>query len=165
MSATVYPPSMWTDEAIHSFTDDQPLEDHKQMEALIEEIKIMFQAMENGKISPSAYDTAWIARIPSIDNPYQPQFPQTLKWIVLNQLTDGSWGGDSCYLPHDRLLVTLSCVIALRIWKVEGTKVQKDFGILGASEGEDMIPLQMSMIQLWALESSDCMAMMYHQKF
>ncbi|XP_057830589.1 bifunctional levopimaradiene synthase, chloroplastic [Cryptomeria japonica] len=125
MSATVYPPSMWTDEAIHSFTDDQPLEDHKQMEALIEEIKIMFQAMENGKISPSAYDTAWIARIPSIDNPYQPQFPQTLKWIVLNQLTDGSWGGDSCYLPHDRLLVTLSCVIALRIWKVEGTKVQK----------------------------------------
>ncbi|GLJ33854.1 hypothetical protein SUGI_0680450 [Cryptomeria japonica] len=81
--------------------------------------------MENGKISPSAYDTAWIARIPSIDNPYQPQFPQTLKWIVCNQLTDGSWGGESCYLSHDRLLITLSCVIALRIWKVEGTKVQK----------------------------------------
>nr|AOG18232.1 diterpene synthase [Taiwania cryptomerioides] len=126
MSTTVYPPSMWTDAEIDSLTENhKSLEDHKQMEALIEEVRNIFHSTENGKIIPSAYDTAWIARIPSIDNPSQPQFPQTLKWIVCNQLIDGSWGGDSFYLPHVRLLITLSCVIALRIWEVEETQVQK----------------------------------------
>ncbi|GLJ33855.1 hypothetical protein SUGI_0680490 [Cryptomeria japonica] len=86
--------------------------------------------MDNGKISPSAYDTAWIARIPSIDDPSQPQFPQTLKWIVCNQLSDGSWEGESFYLPHDRLLITLSCVIALRICKVGEAQVQKGIGFI-----------------------------------
>ncbi|XP_057830563.2 bifunctional levopimaradiene synthase, chloroplastic isoform X1 [Cryptomeria japonica] len=126
MAATVYPPSMWNDDAINSLTEiHMPLEHHKHIEALIEDIRNMFQSMEDGKLNPSAYDTAWIARIASIDNPSQPQFPQTLNWVVCNQLSDGSWGGEPFYLSHDRLLITLSCVIALRIWKLGETQVQK----------------------------------------
>ncbi|GLJ33847.1 hypothetical protein SUGI_0680340 [Cryptomeria japonica] len=99
MAATAYPPSMWNDDEINSLTEiHKPFQNHKHMEALIEDIRNMFQSMENGKLNPSAYDTAWIARIASIDNPSQPQFSQTLNWIVCNQLSDGSWGGESFYI-------------------------------------------------------------------
>ncbi|KAH9321015.1 hypothetical protein KI387_015654, partial [Taxus chinensis] len=126
MATAEYPPSMWNDYAINSLTPTQkPSVNQKRIEILIEEIRNIFQSMENKKISPSAYDTAWIARIPAIDNPSQPQFPQTLKWVVCNQLADGSWEEESFYFPYDRLVSTLSCVITLRIWKVEETQVQK----------------------------------------
>ncbi|KAH9321011.1 hypothetical protein KI387_015650, partial [Taxus chinensis] len=126
MATAEYPPSMWNDYAINSLTPThKPSVNQKRIEILIEEIRNIFQSMENKKISPSAYDTAWIARIPAIDNPSQPQFPQTLKWVVCNQLADGSWEEESFYFPYDRLVSTLSCVITLRIWKVVETQVQK----------------------------------------
>ncbi|KAH9321008.1 hypothetical protein KI387_015647, partial [Taxus chinensis] len=126
MATAEYPPSMWNDYAINSLTlTHKPFVDQKRMKTLIEEIRNIFHSMEDRKTSPSAYDTAWIARIPAIDNPSQPQFPQTLKWVVCNQLADGSWEEESFYFPYDRLVSTLSCVITLRIWKVVETQVQK----------------------------------------
>eukprot|EP00253_Pinus_taeda_P006279 PITA_06279 len=77
-------------------------------------------------ITPSAYDTAWVARVPSIDGVARPQFPQTVEWILKNQLKDGSWGNVSHFLLSDRLLATLSCVLALLKWKVGDLQVQKE---------------------------------------
>jgi len=75
-------------------------------------------------ITPSAYDTAWVARVPSIDGSSRPQFPQTVEWILKNQLKDGSWGTESHFLLSDRLLATLSCVLALLKWKVGDLQVE-----------------------------------------
>jgi hypothetical protein len=90
-------------------------EKESMAEELILRIKRMFSEIENTQTSASAYDTAWVAMVPSLDSSQQPQFPQCLSWIIDNQLLDGSWG-----IPYliikDRLCHTLACVIALRKW-------------------------------------------------
>lgn len=58
-----------------------------------------------------AYDTAWIARL-------APHFPGegfegALPWLRAHQHPDGSWGGDVKHY-HDRVISTLSAIIALR---------------------------------------------------
>ncbi len=64
-----------------------------------------------GRISPSAYDTAWIARL-------QSQMPEladaALEWLRANQLPDGSWGVSEFFHYHDRLICTLSATAALQ---------------------------------------------------
>ena len=52
------------------------------MESLICEIKGMFRGMGDGETNASAYDTAWVARIPAVDGSDHPHFPQTLQWIL-----------------------------------------------------------------------------------
>eukprot|EP01018_Ginkgo_biloba_P023037 Gb_17941 [translate_table: standard] len=85
----------------------------------------MFSAMGDGEISPSAYDTAWVARVPAIDGSTGPQFPETLEWVLQNQLEDGSWGVQSHFLASDRLLNTLSCILALSKWKTGHMQVKQ----------------------------------------
>jgi halimadienyl-diphosphate synthase len=63
-------------------------------------------------ILPTAYDTAWIASIPSPASPEVPLFPQALEWLVGHQLNDGSWGS-SIPCEQDRLLSTLAGAVAL----------------------------------------------------
>jgi halimadienyl-diphosphate synthase len=64
-----------------------------------------------GRISPSAYDTAWIARL-------QSQMPEqssaALDWLRANQLPDGSWGASEFFHYHDRMACTLSAVNAFQ---------------------------------------------------
>lgn len=66
-------------------------------------------------IAGSAYDTAWLAGVPS-PSPRQDQrtsrFPAALQWLVDHQLPDGSWGGAVRY-EHDRLLCTLAALAPL----------------------------------------------------
>lgn len=62
------------------------------------------------KLTPSAYDTAWVARVPSPEDPARPAFPEALAWLSLHQLEDGSWGEGE--IP-ERILATLAAVIAL----------------------------------------------------
>jgi ent-copalyl diphosphate synthase len=99
--------------------------DGKRVETLISEIKSMFRGMGDGETSPSAYDTAWVAKIPAVDGSDQPQFPETLEWILQNQLKDGSWGEEHYFLTYDRLLATLACVITLTVWRTGEKQVQK----------------------------------------
>ena len=104
----------------------EPLDEmDRRIEELIAEIKGIFNSMEDGEISPSAYDTAWVARIPAIDGSAQPQFPQLLDWILHNQLPDGSWGEKSRFLACDRLLNTLSCLVTLAFWGVGNNQVKR----------------------------------------
>ena len=63
-------------------------------------------------ITPTAYDTAWIASIPAEHSPNAPRFPAAIRWLVDHQLADGSWGSSIPY-EHDRLLCTLAAVVPL----------------------------------------------------
>jgi halimadienyl-diphosphate synthase len=63
-----------------------------------------------GKMSSLAYDTAWVARLGEVDRELS---NRALNWIAENQLADGSWGVDYPYYYHDRVISTMSCMIAL----------------------------------------------------
>ncbi|KAI3762755.1 hypothetical protein L1987_53196 [Smallanthus sonchifolius] len=92
----------------------------------IDSIKTIFKSMDDGNISPSAYDTAWVALIEDVDEPNGgPQFPSSLQWIVNHQLPDGSWGEPFMFSAFDRLLNTLACVIAPTSWNVHSDKCGK----------------------------------------
>ncbi|GMJ01143.1 GA REQUIRING 1, ARABIDOPSIS THALIANA ENT-COPALYL DIPHOSPHATE SYNTHETASE 1 [Hibiscus trionum] len=91
----------------------------------VDNIKSMLGSMENGEISCSAYDTAWVALIEDVNGSGSPQFPSTLEWIANNQLPDGSWGDDQIFVAHDRLINTLACVVALKTWNIHPDKYQK----------------------------------------
>nr|WJJ50357.1 diterpene synthase 3 [Cephalotaxus harringtonia] len=112
----------------------------KRIEELIAEVKEMFNSLEDGDISPSAYDTAWVARVPTIDidGTAQPQFPRMLEWILDNQIADGSWGEKRRFLPCDRLLNTLACLVTLTLWGTGNNQVQRGLDFLRRNT-EEMI--------------------------
>nr|UPQ49779.1 ent-kaurene synthase [Azolla filiculoides] len=107
----------------------------------VEIIRGMFQSMDLGEISVSAYDTAWVGLVPSLDDPTSPQFPKSLDWIMKNQFPDGSWGNEDLFLAYDRVCSTLACVVALKTWNIGHDKVQR---------GVDFINKMFSRIQLEA---------------
>ncbi|KAF5818040.1 putative ent-copalyl diphosphate synthase [Helianthus annuus] len=104
--------------------------------------------MDDGKISPSAYDTAWVALIKDVDGQNGgPQFPSCLQWIANHQLPDGSWGEPLMFSAFDRLLNTLACVIALTFWNIYPDKcgkginfVNENMNKLGDEKEEHMTP-------------------------
>ncbi|KAK6933936.1 Terpene synthase, metal-binding domain [Dillenia turbinata] len=84
----------------------------------------MFDKVE---LSVSAYDTAWVAMVPTPNSPNAPLFPRCVEWVLENQLHDGSWGrphGDP-FLTKDALSSTLACVLALKRWDMGERHVKK----------------------------------------
>jgi halimadienyl-diphosphate synthase len=63
-------------------------------------------------LSDTAYDTAWVASVPAINDRRTSRFPSSLQWLVEHQLPDGSWGGMIRY-EHDRILCTLAALAPL----------------------------------------------------
>lgn len=61
-------------------------------------------------MSNTPYDTAWIARLKDIDSHLS---HQAMEWICENQHEDGSWGATFPFNYHDRVVCTLSAMIAL----------------------------------------------------
>ena len=100
-------------------------DNQKEISQLVEIIRGMFQSMDLGEISVSAYDTAWVGLVPSLDDPTSPQFPKSLDWIIKNQFPDGSWGNEDLFLAYDRVCSTLACVVALKTWNIGHDKVQR----------------------------------------
>nr|XP_021842424.1 ent-kaur-16-ene synthase, chloroplastic-like [Spinacia oleracea] len=90
-------------------------DDIQKFEDAKEKIRKMFQKVE---LSVSAYDTAWVAMVPSPATPNTPCFPgRSVDWILENQLCDGSWGlldYRDASLVKDSLSSTLACVLALK---------------------------------------------------
>ncbi|GLJ36163.1 hypothetical protein SUGI_0725560 [Cryptomeria japonica] len=118
---------------VHSVSTfkEAPLDEmDKRIEKLVSEIKGFFNSMEDGEISPSAYDSAWVARVPAIDGSAKPQFPQMVDWILHNQLPDGSWGQKNRFLACDRLLNTLSCLVTLAFWGIGNNQVNRGLDFL-----------------------------------
>ncbi|XP_019053166.1 PREDICTED: ent-copalyl diphosphate synthase, chloroplastic [Nelumbo nucifera] len=97
----------------------------KEIAERVDSIKSMLNSMEDGEISISAYDTAWVALVEDIHGSGVPQFPSSLGWIVENQLPDGSWGDLGMFSAHDRILNTLACVVALKSWNVYPERWEK----------------------------------------
>lgn len=96
-----------------------------EIEKEIGSIKRMLASMEDGEISISAYDTAWVAMVENMEGNGGPQFPSSLEWIANNQLEDGSWGDSKIFLAHDRIINTLACVVALKSWNMLPHKREK----------------------------------------
>jgi hypothetical protein len=63
-------------------------------------------------ITGVAYDTAWLAGLPTRSDRRSSRFPTTLRWLADNQLSDGSWGSSVRY-EHDRILCTLASLAPL----------------------------------------------------
>ncbi|XP_022898168.1 ent-copalyl diphosphate synthase, chloroplastic-like isoform X2 [Olea europaea var. sylvestris] len=115
-------------EIVEDDTEKDPLKETKtedRIRELVESIRWMLCSMEDGEISVSAYDTAWVALVEDIGGSGAPQFPSSLYWIVNHQLDDGSWGDMATFTAHDRIINTLACVVALRSWNMHPDKSEK----------------------------------------
>ncbi|KAI9080381.1 hypothetical protein K1719_037775 [Acacia pycnantha] len=118
---------------------DDDIDEHQTYEAWVsdheikqrvEAVRSILHSLEDGEITVSAYDTAWVALVPHIHGTAAPQFPSSLEWIANNQLPDGSWGDAHIFLAHDRIINTLACVIALKSWNVHPDKCDKGMAFL-----------------------------------
>ncbi|CDP03636.1 unnamed protein product [Coffea canephora] len=96
-----------------------------RIEESIESIRSMLRSMDDGDISISAYDTAWVALVEDVNGSGGPQFATSLQWIADNQLSDGSWGDSKIFSAHDRILNTLGCVVALKSWNMHPEKCEQ----------------------------------------
>ncbi len=74
------------------------------------EIVELLKSLGPGKMSATAYDTAWVARLGDIDSELS---KRALNWLCENQLSDGSWGTEKPFYYHDRVICTLAAMIAL----------------------------------------------------
>ncbi|KAG8058714.1 hypothetical protein GUJ93_ZPchr0002g26334 [Zizania palustris] len=106
-----------------------------ELRPLIEQVRSMLSPMEDGEISASAYDTAWVALVPRLDGDGDgdgdgPQFPAAVRWIVGSQLADGSWGDAALFSAYDRVINTLACVVALTKWSLEPDKCRRGLRFL-----------------------------------
>ncbi|KAK9945295.1 hypothetical protein M0R45_010817 [Rubus argutus] len=106
-------------------TKDEDSASAKIIKEHVDSIKSMLSSMEDGEISVSAYDTAWVALVEDANGTGSPQFPSSLEWIANNQLQDGSWGYEDIFNAHDRIISTLACVVALKSWELHPDKCDK----------------------------------------
>ncbi|XP_021294932.1 (E,E)-geranyllinalool synthase-like isoform X2 [Herrania umbratica] len=105
---------------------------HISIRALVKEIKDeMLDIDPYSFVSPSAYDTAWLAMInPAADSNEplsSPMFKACLDWVLNNQTEEGYWGEcDSHGNPTiESLPATLACVIALKKWNVGSKNIER----------------------------------------
>jgi len=75
-----------------------------------EEVKKLLNSIGPGRMSSTAYDTAWVARLGEVDKSLS---NHAMEWLAENQLPDGSWGAKDVFYYHDRVISTLVAMIAL----------------------------------------------------
>ncbi|MFP4344161.1 MAG: prenyltransferase/squalene oxidase repeat-containing protein [Anaerolineales bacterium] len=76
----------------------------------IEEAQTLIRNLHQ-RMSPSAYDIAWLARLR--DGEGSIRWPYLISWLLEHQNQDGSWGGEIEYY-HDRIVSTLAALMALQ---------------------------------------------------
>ncbi|KAI3697983.1 hypothetical protein L6452_31092 [Arctium lappa] len=104
------------------------------IEALVAKLKEeMFSKNKNDHlnysfVSPSAYDTAWLAMIPHPHERNTPLFKSCLEWLLNNQNRRGYWGESmSGDLPTiDALPATLASMVVLQKWGIGDKNIEKD---------------------------------------
>jgi halimadienyl-diphosphate synthase len=100
----------------------------------------IIQGMGAGHMNNTAYDTSWIARLQDIDDKLS---LDALQWICENQLPDGSWGAPKVMYYHDRIISTLSAMLALirrgrrasDKWQIEKGLIALEKVTAGATRG------------------------------
>ncbi|XP_022724392.1 (E,E)-geranyllinalool synthase-like [Durio zibethinus] len=105
---------------------------HVSIQALVKEIKeeMLLDIDAYSFVSPSAYDTAWMAMIDPLDSdqPWlSPMFKDCLDWVLNIQTEEGYWGEcDAHGNPTiESLPATLACVIALKKWNVGNQNIKR----------------------------------------
>jgi len=78
--------------------------------SITDELKSLLKDVGTGYVSNTAYDTAWVARLIHVDAKLA---NRALHWLCEHQLPDGSWGVARPNYYHDRVISTLSAMIAL----------------------------------------------------
>ncbi|MBL8089583.1 MAG: hypothetical protein KF758_05000 [Anaerolineales bacterium] len=79
-----------------------------------------------GKMPSTAYDTAWGARLSELE----PSLAEgALDWLNTHQLSDGSWGAEFPINYYDRVISTLSAMIALTKHNPTLNKKQVERGV------------------------------------
>ncbi|XVF04181.1 hypothetical protein REPUB_Repub05bG0059900 [Reevesia pubescens] len=98
------------------------------IQALVEEIKEEMSSNIDpySLVSPSAYDTAWLAMIPNHRCPV-PMFNDCLDWVLKNQTEEGYWGECDAHANPtiESLPATLACVIALKKWNIGNENIKR----------------------------------------
>jgi halimadienyl-diphosphate synthase len=79
---------------------------------LVSEAQRILDSLGQARVSATAYDTAWLARVPRASDEGEPLFPESYDWLIRHQHDDGWWGGDLAF-PHDRLISTLAATVTL----------------------------------------------------
>ncbi|KAL3820530.1 hypothetical protein ACJIZ3_006435 [Penstemon smallii] len=103
---------------------------------LVSEVKKEIFSDDNnfhGFVSPSAYDTAWLAMIPHCTSENGPMFECCLNWVLENQREGGFWGElneDDDSPSIDTLPATLACLLALKKWNVGHEYVEKGLAFI-----------------------------------
>jgi halimadienyl-diphosphate synthase len=77
---------------------------------MVQSVHHLLQEIGPGRMTSTAYDTAWIARLSALDGPMG---ERALEWLRAHQLADGSWGANEPRYYHDRAICTLAAVTAL----------------------------------------------------
>ncbi len=83
-----------------------------ERDEIIAEARRLLTSLDVPDMSPSAYDTAWVARLPDPMDPETPRFPAAFDWLLRNQKADGSWGAELPF-AHDRVVCTLGAMLTL----------------------------------------------------
>ncbi|KAL6651356.1 hypothetical protein ACP70R_010281 [Stipagrostis hirtigluma subsp. patula] len=99
-----------------------------------EESRSIRKQLQEVKLSPSYYDTAWVAMVPLQVSPHVPRFPQCVEWILHHQEEDGSWGRLNPFdsrVSKDVLSSTLACVLALEKWNVGREHIRRGLHFIG----------------------------------
>ncbi|XP_059660704.1 (E,E)-geranyllinalool synthase-like [Cornus florida] len=82
-------------------------------------------------VSPSAYDTAWLAMIPHPERRDCPMFKGCLDWVLDNQRDQGFWGEDQYTI--DTLPATLACMVVLKTWNLGDKNIKKGLEFIHAN--------------------------------
>lgn len=95
-----------------------------QTESTKDRIRKLF---DNVQMSVSAYDTAYVALVPSPTSSHSPCFPDCIDWLLNSQHSDGSWGLSNLhhFLIKDSLSSTLASILALKRWSVGKEQIDK----------------------------------------
>ncbi|HVI47264.1 MAG TPA: hypothetical protein VM802_20470 [Chitinophaga sp.] len=89
-------------------------------EQLQSHISNLLSQYRQNRVSPSVYDTAWVAMIPAA-NTCQPRYLHCLQWLIAQQQPDGSWSNNTgIHFNHDRIICTLAALIACKTWHAQG---------------------------------------------
>lgn len=86
-----------------------PKDDFKQFQSTADKIG-------RGSVLPVAYDTAWLARIPTFPDCSKPAFPGALDWLRIHQLEAGDWGTQEPKSAYGNTLSTFAAILAFAQW-------------------------------------------------
>ncbi|HEX2912990.1 MAG TPA: prenyltransferase/squalene oxidase repeat-containing protein [Chloroflexia bacterium] len=117
------------------------------LDLLTEVISDLNPERGGGKISVSAYDTAWVARVRKSEDTDRLAYPLALEWLLLNQSSDGSWGGN--VTPAYNLLPSMAALLAL-----VKTPFQTRVTHLAAHKAESFLRVELGQFQPETFESS-----------